>query len=116
MNDEELRELFEKYLEQAEKAPFSGWDFGYLTRTHRMVESPLNWNYYNIVLPWLSKAETLLDLGTGGGEILSGFSPLPPVTYATEQYKLNVEVARKRLESLGVKVFEIVEEDSPPYN
>ncbi len=114
--NQELKELFEKYLEQAGKESFSGWDFGYLTRTNRMKEAPLRWNYYNIVLPRLSKAETLLDMGTGGGEILSEFSPLPPVTYATEQYKPNVEVARNRLEPLGVKVFEIEEENSPPYN
>lgn len=113
---QQLREMFEVYLEQAESAPFSGWNFEYLTATNRMVEAPLKWNYYNVVLPWVSKAKTLLDLGTGGGEVLSGFSPLPPITCATEQYKPNVEVAKKKLEPLGVKVVEIEEEDSPPYN
>lgn len=113
---QQLREMFEAYLEQAEKTPFSGWNFEYIIATNRMVETPLKWNYYNVVLPWVSKAKTLLDLGTGGGEVLSGFSPLPAITCATEQYKPNVEVAKKKLEPLGVKVVEIEEEDSPPYN
>jgi SAM-dependent methyltransferase len=58
----------------------------------------------------------MLDMGTGGGEVLSSFAPLPPTTYATEQYHPNVAVARRKLEPLGVKVFKIEEEKSPPYN
>ncbi|MHB8104838.1 MAG: class I SAM-dependent methyltransferase [Dehalococcoidales bacterium] len=81
-----------------------------------MVEAPLRWNYYNVVLPHLKKAEKLLDMGTGGGEVLAGFAPLPPTTYVTEQYHPNGGVAKKRLEPLGVKVFEIEEEKEPPYN
>jgi SAM-dependent methyltransferase len=114
--NKELEELFETYLGQAENTPFSGWDFEYLTRTHRMVQAPVKWNYYNVVLPRLSEAETMLDMGTGGGEVLSGFAPLPPGTCATEQYGPNVEVARERLEPLGVKVIGIEEEKFPPFN
>ena len=107
---------FEEYLEEAVKAPFSGWNFEYITGTGRMRGAPLKWNYYNVVLPWLLEAKTLLDMGTGGGEILSRFEPLPSVTYATEQYKPNVVIARERLEPIGVKVFEIEEEKEPPFN
>jgi SAM-dependent methyltransferase len=114
--DKALKGMFEAYLEQAKSTPFSGWNFDYLTKTGRMVEAPLKWNYYNIVFPYLSKVETMLDMGTGGGEVLSEFLPLPPNTYATEQYKPNVSVARERLESLGVTVVEVEEEKSPPHN
>jgi len=114
--DKKLKEMFEKYLEQAENTPFSGWNFDYLTRTRRMVGAPVKWNYYNTVLPWLRKAQTMLDMGTGGGEVLSGFAPLPSDTYATEQYRPNVKVASERLKPLGVKVVEIEEEKSPPFN
>lgn len=116
MNDVTSEEMFETYLEQAGNIPFSGWDFEYLTKTGRMVEAPVKWNYYNIVLPYLLKAETMLDMGTGGGEVLSQFQPLLPNTFATEQYKPNVVVARERLGPLGVKVFEIEEEKEPPFN
>jgi len=111
-----LKESFDDYIKQAEEASFSGWDFSFIYGTGREVEAPLKWNYYNIVLPYLKKFEKMLDMGTGGGEVLSKFAPLPPVTYATEQYHPNVAVAKKRLEPLGVKVFEIEEEKSPPYN
>jgi SAM-dependent methyltransferase len=109
-------EMFETYLEQARNTPFTGWNFEYITRTGRMVEAPLKWNYYNMVLPYLLRAEIMLDMGTGGGEVLSRFQSLPTNTYATEQYKPNVAVARERLEPLGVKVFEIEEEKEPPFN
>jgi len=116
MNDNALKEMFETYLKQARNTPFSGWNFEYLTKTGRMVEAPIKWNYYNMVLPYLLKAETMLDMGTGGGEVLSQFQPLPPNTYATEQYKPNAAVARERLGPLGVKVFAIEEEKEPPFN
>jgi len=112
----DLKESFEYYLKQAEEASFSGWDFSYIMKNGRMMESPLRWNYYNIVLSYLKKSEKMLDMGTGGGEVLSQFAPLPPTTYVTEQYHPNVAVAKKRLEPLGVKVFEVEEEKAPPYN
>jgi SAM-dependent methyltransferase len=109
---------FEYLIDEAVKnaQSFEGWNFSYLTSTGRMVTSSLPWNYHDIVLPHLRKAKTMLDMGTGGGEVLAEFSPLPPATYATEQYKPNVEVAHKRLEPLGVKVIEIEEEKEPPFN
>jgi len=116
LKNQTLKESFRFYLKQAEDASFSGWDFSFSFGTGREAEAPLKWNYYNVVLPYLKKAEKLLDMGTGGGEVLSGFAPLPPTTYVTEQYHPNVAVAKKRLEPLGVKVFEIEEEKSPPYN
>jgi hypothetical protein len=114
--NQELRKTFERYLEEAGKAPFSGWDFDFIIKSGRAVEAPLRWNYYNVVRPCLAGAKTMLDMGTGGGEMLSRFQPLPPDTFATEQYRPNVAVARERLEPLGVKVIEIEEEKEPPFN
>ncbi len=113
---ETSKELFQKYLQDAETTPFSGWNFEHLTETHRMIEAPLGWNYYNVIFPWLSASETMLDMGTGGGEVLSRFKPLPAYTYATESYRPNISVAKKRLEPLGVKVIELREEKHPPFN
>ncbi|MBN1176821.1 MAG: class I SAM-dependent methyltransferase [Dehalococcoidales bacterium] len=115
-DNETLKRTFEAYLEEAAGEAFYGWNFDYVVKTGRMIEAPVKWNYYNVVLPRLAGVETMLDMGTGGGEILSTFKPLPPVTCATEQYQPNVPVARERLEPLGVKVFEIEEEKEPPYN
>lgn len=49
------------------------------------------------------------SLYTGGGKFLSSLSPLPKHTYATEAYISNIQVVRNRLESLGVKVYEVKE-------
>jgi SAM-dependent methyltransferase len=111
-----MKETFDVYLKQAGEASFSGWDFSYVYSTGQMAEAPLKWNYYIQVMPYLRNAAVMLDMGTGGGEMLSRFQPLPPVTYATEQYHPNVAVAIKNLEPLGVRVFEIEEEKEPPFN
>ncbi|TRY26106.1 class I SAM-dependent methyltransferase [Brevibacillus sp. LEMMJ03] len=101
---------------QAETAvPFAGWDFSYVTRTGRMKEAPLPWNYANLVSRRLRGAESLLDMGTGGGELLSLLRPLPPRTFATEGYAPNVPVARARLEPLGVTVVEADGEADLPF-
>jgi SAM-dependent methyltransferase len=84
--------------------PFQGWDFSYITSSGRMQEGLLPWNYASIVLNAARKASSLLDIGTGGGELLSLLLPLPSKAYATESYAPNVEVAKRRLEPLGVKV------------
>jgi hypothetical protein len=108
-------ELFDLLISEVAK-PFSGWDFSYITKTGRMVETPLTWNYASRILPFLRKARTLLDMGTGGGEFLSMLQPLPKKTYATESYQPNIPIARKKLESLGVKVIEIHNDKILPFD
>jgi len=105
-------QAFETYLEEAIGTPFSGWDFTQITAAGRMLEAPLRWNYYNVVLPWLRSAETMLDMGTGGGEVFARFAPLPRHTYASEQHRPNVAIARERLEPLGVTVVEVGPQDN----
>jgi SAM-dependent methyltransferase len=63
----------------------------------------------------LAEVDTLLDMGTGGGERLAGLQPLPERTYATEGYGPNVPVARGRLEPLGVRVVEVQEDERLPF-
>lgn len=46
-------------------------------------------------------------MGTGGGELFSTFAPFPPKAVVTEGYKLNIPIAKKRLEPLGIKVVEV---------
>src|SRR5260370_37893245 len=52
----------------------------------------------------VSRATAVLDLGTGGGELLSRLAPFPPIAIATESYPPNVAVASRRLAPLGGKV------------
>lgn len=71
-----------------------------------MVDGALPWSYETEVLKRIRSAKSLLDMGTGGGELLSMITPLPHDTCATEGYKPNVPIARKRLAPLGVRVYE----------
>jgi SAM-dependent methyltransferase len=95
---------FERLIKEALKAPFEGWDFSYLDG--RKTELTLPWDYEARVREIMVNVNSMLDMGTGGGEILASFSPLPPHTCATEGYAPNVEVARRKLEPLGVKVYD----------
>lgn len=103
------------YFQKEAEMPFSGWDFSYLTRTGRMVESPYSWNYASIVRKQMKGIQSMLDMGTGGGELLSLLQPFPKKTAATEGYPPNVEVARNRLEPLGVEVVAADGEDRLPF-
>ncbi len=56
----------------------------------------------------------MLDMGTGGGELLSMLQPFPPTIYATEGYAPNVPISRKKLEPLGVIVVEVKDDAALP--
>ena len=108
----ELKELFEFLVSEAER-PFAGWDFSHLE--DRLINFPLTWSYRSIILPLIRNVNTLLDMGTGGGEFLSSLIPLPKHTCATEGYKPNVPLAKKRLEPLGVRVFQSETDERLPF-
>lgn len=103
-------ELFEFLISEAE-AHFSGWDFSYID--DREDQAPLRWSYVSEVLQRVRKSQVLLDMETGGGELLSRFAPFPPQTYSTEAYAPNVPIAKNRLEPLGVQVIQVDEDESP---
>jgi SAM-dependent methyltransferase len=93
---------FERLAAEAQEARFSGWDFSWLAT--RCTDEPLPWDYRSEVARRAVGARALLDMGTGGGEILSGLVPRPPRTVATEAWPPNVPVAARRLRPLGVPV------------
>jgi len=85
-----------------EKEPFVGWNFSYIKNRLKAEEPP--WNYKKEAKKLIKKSESLLDIGTGGGEFFSSLDPFPKRTVAAESWPPNVPIARKRLSSLGVKV------------
>jgi SAM-dependent methyltransferase len=88
-----------------ETAIFEGWDFSYIKdRMHSEKES---WSYEILARELIRKAGSVLDMGTGGGEIFSFLAPFSGYSVAIEGYGPNFKVARRRLEPLGVKVLEI---------
>ncbi|RXJ04384.1 class I SAM-dependent methyltransferase [Anaerobacillus alkaliphilus] len=107
-------EMFLTYIRNMNES-FSGWDFSYITNTGRVQNELMTWSYGSLLVPNLAKANTMLDMGTGGGELLSKLKPLPPKVFATEAYKPNVPIARNRLEPLGIQVYEIEEDNKLPF-
>ena len=97
---------FEQLLVEAERQPFAGWDFSYLRG--RMQSGATSWDYPDLVRRRLAGVAAVLDMGTGGGELLAALAPLPTRTVATEGYPPNVEIARARLAPLGVEVVPVV--------
>ena len=101
-------ELFEFLIAEAE-AHFSGWDFSYVAG--REAEAPLRWSYLSEALLRARKAQAVLDMDTGGGEIFSRFAPFPSIAVATEAHAPNIPIARERLEPLGVQVIPLAEDE-----
>lgn len=87
-----------------EKRQFSGWNFSYFK--NKMIEEKPPWNYNTMAKKLVKKSKSMLDMGTGGGELFSMFSPFPKHTVATEGYRPNLILAKKRLGALGVKVID----------
>jgi SAM-dependent methyltransferase len=92
-------------LEEAETQPVCGWDFSWLG--DRMETKPLPWDFDEVVEGLAHGADSMLDLGTGGGEWLVSLPHRPRLTIATESWRPNVDVARNRLAPLGVEVVEV---------
>lgn len=85
-------------------APFEGWDFSYLK--DRLIESAPPWDYLALAKAAVERADDILDVATGGGEIFSSLAPFPGRATAVEGFEPNLAVARRRLEPLGVPVFQ----------
>jgi SAM-dependent methyltransferase len=93
---------FDELISEALAAPFSGWDFSWLAA--RSPARGLPWSYGREVARRALLAETMLDMGTGGGEVLSRLAARSRHTVATEAWPPNVPIAASRLVPLGIPV------------
>jgi hypothetical protein len=92
---------YDDLVSDALGAPIKGWDFAWLAG--RADGGDLPWDYVSLVREALPNATRLLDIDTGGGELLASLAPLP-AAIATEPYPPNVPIATARLVPLGVDV------------
>ena len=104
---------FERLVSEAAAQPFSGWDFSWIADRWRAGRT--SWDYGKRVREAISEADSLLDMGTGGGENLASMAPLSADAYATEAYLPNVPVARATLEPLGVRVVAVDDPHALPF-
>lgn len=98
--DETLRRL-QPHVTRARA--FSGWSFTDVAM--RPLEPGPHWDYEGIARQHARRARSILDLGTGGGEVLARITGgLTSQVVATEEWEVNAPVARRRLAPLGVAV------------
>lgn len=84
---------YEELVSAARQAPFSGWNFDYLHG--RVRECDLPWSYEDLARTEISDSSRVLDLNTGGGELLTAIlhDRTPALAAATESWAPNVPVA-----------------------
>lgn len=92
----------EEWKAEEQAAVMTGWDFSHLEG--RYLEGPLPWDYRRKVRDFLKPDTKLLDLGTGGGELLLSLGHDPRLCSVTEGWAPNLELCRRRLSPLGVTV------------
>jgi SAM-dependent methyltransferase len=99
-----VRPSFDELIAEARAAPIEGWDFTWLNG--RASEARPSWRYSEMVAGRAGRVSRMLDLQSGGGEMLSRLASLPPVMVAVEGWKPNVALAAGLLRPLGAYVVE----------
>ena len=92
--------MIELWKKEEEIAHIHGWDFSHIEG--RCVEQPLPWDYRQVVGQYLKPEMKLLDIDTGGGEVLLSFGHPYENTAATENYPPNVQLCKEKLLPLGI--------------
>jgi SAM-dependent methyltransferase len=89
------------YIERART--FTGWDFAGVGI--RELDGPLPWDYEAEARALATNAARVLDVGTGGGEVVSRIAEgLDARLVAAEEWRPNARVAANRLRPLGIDV------------
>jgi SAM-dependent methyltransferase len=98
---ERAREQIRPYIERARR--FSGWAFDEFASAPLEPSEP--WNYEARAGDLLRTAKSVLDMGTGGGEVFERLcSSFGGRAVATESWSLNAPVAAARLRPRGASV------------
>ena len=68
---------FDELVAEAEAAPITGWDFSWLDG--RATEERPRWRYAEQVATRAASVTSMLDLQSGGGEMLAQLPSHPPL-------------------------------------
>ncbi|EOL43386.1 class I SAM-dependent methyltransferase [Enterococcus caccae] len=98
-----------KYWQTIENVEFNGWNFSYMES--RWKQENLPWSYCDLVSDYLSSDMDLLDMGTGGGELLLTFAHPYEKTSVTEGWQPNYQLLKNVLQPQGVTVTFVDETD-----
>ncbi|MER7760437.1 methyltransferase domain-containing protein [Streptomyces sp. NPDC097619] len=104
---------FDRLVAEADAVSVEGWDFSWLDG--RATEQRPSWGYQKLLGERLARTDSVLDLETGGGEVLAGAGPMPPVAAATESWPPNAAEAMRLLHPLGAVVVACPAEPPLPF-
>jgi SAM-dependent methyltransferase len=104
---------FEDLVAEGAAVPTEGWDFSWFNG--RATEQRPSWGYAQMLAVRMAKAEAVLDIQTGGGEVLASVPVAPPVVAATESWQPNVEIARRSLAKFRATVAEVGDAADLPF-
>lgn len=112
MNELELREYWES---EENAAHMRGWDFSHIAGRYRSYEDELPWDYGEVVKSFLNPEANILDIDTGGGEVLLSFNHPYSLTTVTEGYAPNVKLCEAALGAKGIRVCEVTDYSNMPF-
>jgi SAM-dependent methyltransferase len=108
---------FAALVAEAERASVDGWGFSWLDG--RATEERPTWGYARQLVPRVAAAHAVLDIQTGGAEILAEVldraSARPAIVAATESWGPNLAIARRNLESRGGSVLDVSDDAPLPF-
>ena len=107
---------FEELVAEGASVPVEGWDFSWFEG--RATEERPPWGYAGLVGERIATSRAVLDVQTGGGEVLAGVARrqrVPPLLVATESWRPNVAVARTQLGPLGATVVAVADSPTLPF-
>lgn len=112
MNVERLKEQWKK---EESIAHIHGWDFSHIDGRYEEGKD-MPWNYVEVVQKYLMQDFKMLDIDTGGGELLLSLNHPYENTSATEGYPPNVELCRSVLSPLGIDFREASDVSCLPFS
>lgn len=107
------RDLYKEWKTE-ESLPFQGWDFSHLEGRAEWEDPP--WDYLAMARDLARNSKAVLDMGTGGGELLSALARFSGRAAATEIRPASVELARRRLAPLGAEVIRCDHDRGTPFD
>jgi SAM-dependent methyltransferase len=116
------RPTFDELIAEGDAVPVEGWDFSWFDG--RATEERPPWGYARLMGRRARRARAVLDIETGGGEVLAwalrdaasaASQALPEVLAATESWPPNVQLARRNLEPFGATVAQVADDEDLPF-
>jgi SAM-dependent methyltransferase len=108
---------FQELVAEGAAEPVEGWDFSWFEG--RATEERPPWGYQGLLRERLGAARAVLDIQTGGGEVLAGAlrgcTTRPETLAATESWPPNAMLARRALAPFRGAVLQAADDGGLPF-